>query len=334
MNKTKIYLDWNVFTNMINFQNLPSEEDKETYGALLLFLIKAAKHVVLPYSDAHLDDLMKSYKQGEREKVDAALNVLSVLTNDICLCDYWGKKTAIWQDRDPREFFASMIEDDLSNSTLLETMKKTVEESGMMSTMKSVPHNMDFTQWDPSNPLYNLFFKKSRIQNTQWALFEDIFDLFDVIRTSPSVYNELRQIIRSGLAIGNKVHQSEDPIKALDEMLPKSILNKSFQELSEISTIQNVSQNQDSAKITTRFMNLDMLGYGYDKLTDKNQYNNLFNDARHCYYGSLADFFLTADKKTFKKATAVYNDLGIKTKVMKPKEFVDWIQKLASESEL
>ena len=72
-------------------------------------------------------------------------------------------------------------------------------------------------------------------------------------------------------------------------------------------------------------MQLDFVGYGSDKLTEKNQYDNLFNDALHCFYGAHCDFFITADKKTYKKTKAVYQSENISTQVMKPKEFIDFL---------
>ncbi len=103
------------------------------------------------------------------------------------------------------------------------------------------------------------------------------------------------------------------------------MLNKSFTELYQDNNKTDISKNTTYSKLTGIFMQLDFVGYASDKLTEKNKYDNLFNDALHCFYAAHCDFFLTSDKKTYKKTKAVFESEDIATKVMKPKEFVDYV---------
>ena len=51
--------------------------------------------------------------------------------------------------------------------------------------------------------------------------------------------------------------------------------------------------------------------------------NNLVDDSLHVFYAAHCDYFITLDKKCKYKAIKVYNELGIKTEVYDPFEFID-----------
>ena len=67
-----------------------------------------------------------------------------------------------------------------------------------------------------------------------------------------------------------------------------------YDESHQKSSLKNEIYN----KITSIYMQLDFVGVHKDKLTHKNGYNNLFNDALHCFYAAHCDIFLTNDKKS------------------------------------
>ncbi|MBK7243867.1 MAG: hypothetical protein IPH98_08405 [Saprospiraceae bacterium] len=106
------------------------------------------------------------------------------------------------------------------------------------------------------------------------------------------------------------------------------MINKSFTELYVENDRTETSKNKDYSKVTGIFMQLDFVGFGSDKLNEKNKYDNLFNDALHCFYGAHCDIFITSDKKTIKKTKAVYQSEGINTLVLKPKEFIEFLQEI------
>jgi len=71
---------------------------------------------------------------------------------------------------------------------------------------------------------------------------------------------------------------------------------------------------------------LDMHPLFYDKLKKrKNTLNNIIHDGTHVYYASEAKCFVSEDAHTRKKAKFIYNALGIDTKVLSEKEFLDEI---------
>ncbi|MGC3818626.1 hypothetical protein [Acinetobacter sp. G11] len=65
---------------------------------------------------------------------------------------------------------------------------------------------------------------------------------------------------------------------------------------------------------------LELIGFYSDRL---NQYRSNLHDISHLIYASKADYFVSGDKKTRYKATAIYSFLNIQTNVIDKDEFVN-----------
>lgn len=327
----RIYLDWNVITTLRQIENLTNNDDVATFRTLFNVINSARDKLIIPYSNGHLNDLLKNYKKGERERVEQSLKFISLLTQDVCLTQYWNEETAKWHYRSPEEYFESLIEENGVNTTSLESILEPFKEFGLdgfFEMFKLLPHNINFEQLEQHSPVFSRMFKHSKIDNSMYALMQDILNLTNEMKTNPVVYNELRSVFKNAIPLDKNIHNVDNVIEILDKTMPKTMLNKSFTELYQDSTKTETSKNKDFSKIIGTFMQLDFVGYGSDKLTDKNQYENLFNDALHCFYGAHCDFFITADKKTYKKTKAVYQSEDILTQVMKPVEFIEYIKQL------
>ncbi|MCW3102424.1 MAG: hypothetical protein JWO09_864 [Bacteroidetes bacterium] len=321
----KLYLDWNVITTLRQIDELTNPLDKETFNKLAHILIAGREKLILPYSNAHLKDLSKSYKKGERKRVTESLNFISLLTQDICLTQYWNEEKAKWHYRNPKTFFESLIKD-VETTNSLYGLKESLAELGLSNvfdSFKLLPHNIDFQQLE-QNKVFSLIFKRAKLENSLYALMEDITELFGELRNNPVVYNELRSMFTTVFPLDPKIHNVPNVVERLRDKISKTMINESFKGLKE--NTNKTSKNEDYTKIIGTFMQLDFAGYGTDKLTEKNQYDNLFNDSLHCFYGAHCDFFITADKKTYKKTKAVYQSEGILTQVMKPSEFVELLE--------
>ncbi|MBP6023352.1 hypothetical protein [Ferruginibacter sp.] len=328
---TKLYLDWNIITTLRQPEILTNEEDINTFDFLTRIINSSSQSLTIPYSNAHLNDLLKSYNKGERLRVQEALKFISLLTQNVCLTQYWNEESAKWHLRNPEEYFQDLLDnDDDVDTSSLETILEPLKEFGLgaiLDTFKQLPHDIDFKQLDNYNSAISLMFRKSRFDKSIYAVMEDFISLSNDLKTNPTVYNQLRNLFRSAIPIDGGVHNSENVIEMLDKTLPKTMLNKSFTELFQESNNKETSKNETYSKLTGIFMQLDFVGYASDKLTEKNQYDNLFNDALHCFYAAHCDYFITADKKTYKKTKAIFKNEGIITEVMKPKEFIDFVLK-------
>lgn len=327
----KIYLDWNVITTLNQIQNIENQDEKIIFETILNIVTNTEVKIVVPFSNAHLNDLMKSYKKGERERVHQALNFISFITQNLCLSQYWNEENSKWHIRNPNEYFESLLEDEEENSLIsIESITSTLSEYGMgdiFEMYKLIPHNINFEQFEHSNIPFLSFLKRAQTENSMYAVIEDIFELFNEIKNNPSVYNELRSSFTDNIKLDPSVNNFSNIIEILDKTMPKTMLNKSFTELYMENNRAETSKNKDYSKITGIFMQLDFVGYGSDKLNEKNKYDNLFNDALHCFYGAHCDIFITSDKKTIKKTKAVYQSEKINTLVLKPKEFIEFLQK-------
>jgi len=328
----RIYFDWNVITTLRQIENLTNKDDIVTFQKLFNIINSNRDNLIIPYSNGHLNDLMKSYKMGERNKVEQSLNFISHLTQDVCLTQYWNEETANWHYRNPNEYFENLIKDgsDL-DTTSLDNILAPLKELGLdkiFNTLKFIPHNINFEELEQHNSSFSIFFKQAKADNSLFAVMHDLLDLTNEMKNNPAIYNEMRSVFKNSVTIDQNINNVENVIEILDKTMPKTILNKSFTELYLENAKTENSKNKGYSKIIGTFMQLDFVGYGSDKLTKKNQYENLFNDSLHCFYGAQCDLFITSDKKTYKKAKAVYRNENIFTLVMKPSEFIDYSTQL------
>ena len=75
----------------------------------------------------------------------------------------------------------------------------------------------------------------------------------------------------------------------------------------------------------TLFNLLDFACFHKDKKGDHVNIARMY-DAFHAYYASICDIFVSRDKRMRYKTMAVYHYLGVKTKVMDLKEYIDYLQ--------
>jgi hypothetical protein len=325
----KLYLDWNVITTLRQSESLSNPDDINTFGKLIDIINLSRNNLIIPFSNAHLNDLLKSYKKGERKRVTESLQFISILTKDVCLTQYWNEETAKWHQRNPEEYFHDLVDNgDDVDTTSLNTILEPLKEYGLgaiFDIFKQLPHDINFEEMEKYNSIFSLFFKKAKVENSMYAVMEDFIGLTNELKTNPTVYNELSNLFKKAIPLDSSIHNVDNVIEMLDRTLPKTMLNKSFTQLSQENDRTETSKNKDYSKIIGTFMQLDFVGYGSDRLTEKNQYDNLFNDSLHCFYAAHCDYFVTADKKTYKKTKAVFQNENIKTQVMKPGEFVDFL---------
>lgn len=329
----KIYLDWNVFTSMMNFEKISNLSSRETFWKLKQYLELREDNILIPYSNAHLNDLMKSYYKGDHEKTKESIEYISLLTKDLCLTQYWNEENAKFHYRNALEFFESNIEDEKSGLKFktFEDVLKPLKEFGLdkiFDIYKTIPHNMDIEQMEKHSPLLASLFPRSKKENNMYASILDTFEMFQKFKNNPVTYNQLRNLFKDGIGIGSNINTFQNVIEQLDEYLPKTMLNKSFNELYEENNQKNYLRNKDFERLTGVYMQLDFVGYKTDTLTDKNQYDNLFNDAQHCFYAAHCEIYITNDNKNYKKTKAVFQSEQILTQVMKPLEFVNYVEEI------
>jgi len=325
--KIKIYLDWNIITNLIDPDRIADTLTKNTFLLLKKLLSHITDRIIIPYSNAHLNDLIHSYQKGERKRVEESLAFLSKLTGDVCLSQYWNEEFAKWHIREPSEFFYSILGDEPNAFDNWETFEESLKDVGIdkvFNMFKFIPHGMDFIQIEKHNPFFASLFPRAQEEDSMYAVIQDIYGLFLKISNNPTVYNELKKMFREGIQIDPNIGNFNNVIEQLDGYLPKTMLNKSFTELYEMNKGKQ-SKNKYYDKLIGLYMQLDFVGYKSEKLTPKNAYDNLFNDALHCFYAAHCDVYLTNDRKHSKKTLAIFKSENISTQVLTTTEFLDFI---------
>ena len=297
----KIYLDWNIFTTIQDPERIKDDKQRNTFRSLKMLLEDLIFQAVIPYSNAHLADLMKSYRQGEREKVQASLSYISTLTKDICIAQYWNEEAAKWHVRSPREFFYSMLDEAEESFDSFDGLMEILKEFGgdkVFELYRTIPHNVDVNQLTRQMPIFGSLFINSQKENSMYAMIQDTFGIFLQIQQNPAVYNELRKMFKETLKLDPNISNFSNAIEQLDQYLPKTMLNKSFTEIFEEGNKKQYTKSEGFNRLIGIYMQLDYVGYNSDKLTEKNKYSNLFNDAQHCFYAAHCDFYITNDTKT------------------------------------
>jgi hypothetical protein len=77
--KIRLYLDWNVVSKL---QRAEKHVAKDTFRGILELLRRRIGNYEIVYSEAHLEDLKKSYDQGQYDLVDDDLDFLQRITSE------------------------------------------------------------------------------------------------------------------------------------------------------------------------------------------------------------------------------------------------------------
>lgn len=92
--------------------------------------------------------------------------------------------------------------------------------------------------------------------------------------------------------------------QSIDKILTES---KKFNDTFEITL---------SHKYAQYFEILDLMGFAKDKFTSKSNFAR-FQDSQHAFFASACDVFITSDKRTAAKTSAIFHKEGVKTLVLK-----------------
>lgn len=160
------YIDLNIFDRLEKLDML-ADADKGYYQILLSLLTD--KKVVTAYSNAHLNDLFRGYQKNPTY-ISGHLENIKSLTDNLCICQYWGEKSAKWHYRDIFEFFEEKVNewefkpnsyDDLFKDEPL--MRQAIE------LYKLIPLPPEFKK-GYVEPMFGIMFPLSKPQNPDGLL--------------------------------------------------------------------------------------------------------------------------------------------------------------------
>jgi hypothetical protein len=319
----KIYLDWNVLSQMKN----------HSHASLLEIIMQKDKFLNF-YSTAHISDIVSSHT-GDTEQDDVIksdLNFISEITDDYCL--YHENKNIVVEQRMPEELFQGQIESkdifqNISIDKLFGSLSDVDPEiqslvKPYLDILKNLPIDPIFKESfeDPQKREHMKEFLPGLEDNmTMEGLLNAILKMFENLNESDG-YVDLRSTIQKGLQINrDRIFDTAEPYKMI-----QSAYKKIGPEFIQPDIKKNGPKWFDD--ILDEYLALDMHGYQEDRVSvdskRKETFKNTTNDAFHVAFGSMADFYITNDKKSLKKCKAVYDKIGINTRIFKPSEFVQY----------
>ncbi len=308
-----VYIDLNVFDRIEKKEKLEISE-KTIYTKIENLILE--NKIVVPYSNAHLNDLFRGFQKNP-DYIDGHLNYIKKLTNDLCICQYWGRNETTWHFRKIEEFFEEKKNEwEFEPTSFLEVLKfeEIPNAPNLAEIYKLIPLPPEFKKGYSVDPMFGIMYPKSRIENNQLALMEDVFDFQSRLKSDYSFYKSFKSYLVQSLTKHRDNPEMLKSIKSNFEGLPKHLDIFEISELYEPKS--KTSENNEYSKIIETFYKYDLQGYK----TDSN-FNNMFDDALHTFYASHCDFFITNDDRCKYKAEKTFEKLKIKTQVIKAQEY-------------
>lgn len=300
------YIDLNIFDRLEKINKL--QEPEKLFYQTLFSLLKD-KLILTAYSNAHLNDLFRGYQKNPTY-IDGHLANIQALTDNLCICQYWGEKEAKWHHRDIFEFFKEKVDewefepnsyDNLFDDEPL--MRQAIE------LFKLIPLPPEFKK-GYVEPMFGIMFPLSKVHNNQYALQSDIYNFQSRLKSDYGLYKSFRAYLLTGL---NKIKNNKELIKSVNSNFKELPKHLELTDIFDAYTPNNkTSDNTMYSKIIDIFFKYDLAGYKSD-----GHFNNMFDDSLHTFYAAHFDYFITNDDRCKYKAEKTYEKLKIKTKVIK-----------------
>ena len=300
-----IYVDLNIFDRLEKLDKL-EPSDKVLYQRLSDLL--TSKQAVTAYSNAHLNDLFRGFQKNPDYIKGHLLNIQR-FTDNLCICQYWGKPNATWHYRDIFLFFEEKKKEWQFEPTSYDSL---FEEFPLMESamamFKYIPLPPEFKR-GYIEPMFAIMFPLSKIHNNYYALQEDIFNFQTRLKSDYGLYKSFKSYLIIGL---NKVRNNKELIKSMNFDFKNPPQHLEITDILDTYTPNNkTSENAMYSKLIETFFKYDLAGYKSD-----GHFNNMFDDALHTFYAAHFDFFLTNDERCRYKAEKTFAKLNIQTKVL------------------
>lgn len=322
----KVYLDWNVMSGMKN----------NHFPDLNNIIVNNEKFLLL-YSTSHIGDIfssIKNHSEEEQKLVREDLNFITQLTDDLCLIN--NSEKVVLSRYEPGELLDDRIrEAKLYEDFSLDNLFKSVEEdeimSGLINSLKniiaSIPLESAFKEAfenPESAAMLEQMFPGLNEDQTMNGFFKSFGKMYHNLNEKED-YKDLRSIVQKVGVNSGHFNENKNPFEVIDNAYKKTGI-ESFEPNKYFNKSKNAPEWFNN--ITNEYVILDMHGYKADKVKvtnkEKNTFKNTTEDASHAAFASMCEFYVTNDDKNYQKTKAVYQKLGVYTKVLKPSEFVEY----------
>jgi hypothetical protein len=322
----RVYLDTNIFSSL----KLPEKKE------ILDFLITHNDSIIVPFSEAHFRDIMKSYSV-KNPKFYEDLELYDKICGSHLL--QWENDHISPKDCTPSQYFES-VKDDYTYSTEI-NFAETFDEietstnelspetnfSEIINNLKKLPAGIEIT--DQNRSLLGQLFPNLRSDSTFWELMQDISTIGNKLLNDKESYIGLRSSIHQHglkLDVNSGNWEVEEVISKIDSYL------KSFHETLSFDQFITSSRKDIGKTLSiyeyfnTAYLILDLIGYKSDRLSKpSNNMWNIYTDADHAFYAATCDYFICNDKNLLSRSSVLYHYLNIDTKIMNLDALIDSI---------
>jgi len=305
-----IYLDLNIFDRIEKKENL-KEEERKLYSDWEDLILSGK--IEVPYSNAHLNDLFRGFQKNP-QFIDGHLENIERLTKNLCLCQYWGRNSSTWHFKNIREFFDEKQKEWEFEPTSFDDLFD--PEDGIPNIylpFKYIPLPKNFKLGYRQDPIFGVMYPKCRVEDNMYSLFEDIFNFQTRLKSDYSLYKSLKVYLIRSINKLNNNPQLQKAVRQNFKDLPQHL------DIFELSNLygpkSKTSDNKNFSRLIETFYKFDLKGYK----TDGN-FNNMFDDSLHTFYGAHCEYFVTNDERCKYKAEQTYKKLNIRTVVIKADE--------------
>lgn len=316
----RIYLDWGIISNL----------KKNEYADLLGFFLSHKDRLLFVYSQAHLDDLMRS--DGDPRLLDD-LNTLTCLVDDHLLSfDKTGVKP---NPATPSHYYDDRREEPpvklAEYGNLLSSLDSSFPGGHKIgSKLKAILQSLSFPipQVARSNSLWGNLLPDLPANPSVLDIIQSAGLFVDKMQDEENYYKNYRaQIHKSGFKLDDNAGNwtDKDAIQNISDFLESKGIKMSFMELVKMPFGKKRSVSEYECFISAYTM-LDLLGYRSDKLSKpRSTINSILSDAQHAYLASFCDCFITEDRRLASKAKALYHEFGIDTCVLASQDAVTFL---------
>ncbi len=318
--KSYIYLDWNIF------KYLKSKDEK--YDSLRETVENVMRGYVLPYSEAHIYDLLSNFDASKYEYVKSDLEIVTKYSKNVVVGEGTNSGEFVMEIYEPIEIFNKVRK-------LSEESKPHVDIAKIAGNDPNGTVKIDMDKMNKDSPLYAM------LENTTgWYIpeiaaayfanqFQSIFDEKDPYRSIRNAVKQVREGIKNNKTL-EMTKEIEDYISKAEKFLElievddMEVLKSNFIEAfsSHLSltgkTIDDLSVRN---KIVNAYALIDFHPLFQEKIKN-NRASNMTRDSVHAYYAMKSKYFISFDKATIEKTNFVYEVFGIKTKALHMDDFV------------
>jgi hypothetical protein len=309
------YLDWNIFTAIEKVDD-PTFKERETFSKIEE-AIKSGK-LLTPYSNAHINDIVRGSLKNDFY-IPLHLKTLKRLTKDLCITQYWNFKNATWHIRPVEEFYQTAKDD---AETIPQSFSQLIDwdTTGLWTMnlllMRSQKLPGTWLQIYDADPIFDFIFPLSKREPNVLMLCEDLYSFSFNARKDFKLYKSLRSFVNKHRG---KLQNQESTIDKMERALGGTPEHLKFDNTWEKLSAQNkTSANPIYQRVTDTYYKIDFRGYKSDE-----KFENMIDDSLHVFYGAHCNYFVTIDDRCHYKATETYKELGIKTVVCKPLDFIN-----------